>query len=214
MILMDSYSSQNSKRPGNKMCNFGNLQHAPLRQPTRRAGDSTAWVSGNYGAAVLGPWVQGISTASRIPAPLQHARYIKDPKRREQVFLGNSAVRKFGLVCNATLWMLKHSHWISAVFSDEKMFCWNYHQSEKQKKKENVSGQWRKLLKSMLLYWGIFLSLGSHYIFTLFSQFSPNPKHEIPCSYFFFFLKSISYSGVLYADTMNIKLHQSCLINL
>lgn len=169
-------------------------------------------------AAVLGPWVQGISTTSRILTPFQHARYIKDPKTRAQVFLGNLAVRKFGVVFSATLWMLKHSHLNSAVFSDEKMFCWNYqlfsHQRNNKKRIKYLDNEEENYLKVCLfIQLFFFLSLGSHYIFTLSSQFSPNPNHEIPwLSYFFF--QSITYSGVLYADSMNIRLHQSNLINL
>lgn len=64
----------------------------------------------------------GISTASRILAPFPCSGHIKDPKTREQVFLGNCAVTKFGLVFSATLGMLKFSGSVSAVFSDEKRF--------------------------------------------------------------------------------------------
>lgn len=118
-------------------------------------------------AAVLGPWVQGISAASGILAPLQHARYIKDPKTREQVFPGSHAVRKFGLVFSATLWMLKHSHWMSAVFSDEKMFCWNYqlfsHQPEKQKERrmclDNEEENYKKYAHSFSYFFYLWLRL-------------------------------------------------------
>lgn len=85
-----------------EMCDFLNLHQASWRD-----------------VVVLGSWVQGISTPFRILAPFQHPRYIKDPKDKDH------DIRKFGLLFSTMLWMLKHTHWVSAGFSDEKIFCWN-----------------------------------------------------------------------------------------
>lgn len=52
-------------------------------------------------AAVMGPWAQGVATASRILHYFQCAGYTKVPKTKGQD--RKTAVRKFGLVFSATL---------------------------------------------------------------------------------------------------------------